>query len=116
MYDGINPYNHSTILLSFKCIMNVRISNAVSCYFLFVYFLLDLSCGECNVKYLYYLCCSVNGSDWLVSCVSDSVSELFGNTARNIIGCGCYFVVECYGSVLLDNPCMIQQRVCVFCM
>ena len=24
----------------------------------------------------------------------------FGETIRNIFGCGCYFVVECYGSVL----------------
>ena len=27
------------------------------------------------------------------------VSELFGETFRNVFGCGCYFVVECYGSV-----------------
>ena len=31
----------------------------VSCYLF--YCLLDLSCGECNVISLYFLCCSVNG-------------------------------------------------------
>ena len=28
----------------------------------------------------------------------DSVCELFGETIRNMFGCGCYFVVECYES------------------
>ena len=37
-------------------------------YFIFAsfYCLLDLSCGECNVISLYFMCCSVNGSVWLV--------------------------------------------------
>ena len=25
------------------------------------------------------------------------VNELFGETIRNVFGCSCYFVVECYG-------------------
>ena len=44
------------------------------------YYLLDLSCGECNVKSLYVLCFSVNGSLCFVCCMSDSVCELFGET------------------------------------
>ena len=48
---------------------------------------------------LYCLCCSVIGYVWLVSSVSDSVCELFCETIRNMFGCGCYFVVECYRSV-----------------
>ena len=32
-------------------------------------------------------------------CVFDSVCELFGETIRNMIGCGCYFGVECYRSI-----------------
>ena len=32
----------------------------------------------------------------LVCCVLDSDCELFGETIRNMDGCGCYFVVECY--------------------
>ena len=31
MYDGINPSNHSIILLSFKFIMKVRISTYQNC-------------------------------------------------------------------------------------
>ena len=27
------------------------------------------------------------------------VCEIFVETIRNMLGCGCYFVVECYGSV-----------------
>ena len=27
------------------------------------------------------------------------VCELFGETIRNVFGCGCYFVAECYGCV-----------------
>ena len=39
-----------------------------------------------------------------IVCVSllmelDSVCELLGETIRNMFWCGCYFVVECYGSV-----------------
>ena len=48
---------------------------------------------------MYFMCCSGNVSDCLVCCVFDSVWELFGETIRNMFGCGCYFVVECYESV-----------------
>ena len=63
--------------------------------FALFYCLLDLQIGQCHVVSLYALCCSVNGSVCLVCCLFDSVCELFGE----IIGCGCYFVVDCYGSV-----------------
>ena len=33
-----------------------------------------------------------------VACL-DSVCELFGETIRNVFGCGCCFVAECYGCV-----------------
>ena len=46
------------------------------------------------------MCCSVNGSVCRVCCVFDHVCELFGETIRNMFGCGCYFVVECYGSAM----------------
>ena len=36
--------------------------------------------------------CVVNVS---VCCVLDSVYELFGETIRDVFGCGCYFVAEC---------------------
>ena len=69
------------------------------CELLFYCFLLDLSCGVCDVISLYFMCCSVNGYVCLVCCVFDSVFELFGETIRKMFGCGCYFVVECNGSV-----------------
>ena len=67
------------------------------------------------------MCCSVNVSVCFVCCVLDSVCELFGVTIRNVSGCSCYFVVECYvfsvcGGALLDRPCMVFQRVCVLCL
>ena len=37
---------------------------------------------------LFFLC---------VACLT--VCELFGETIRNVFGCSCYFVVECYGCV-----------------
>ena len=48
---------------------------------------------------LYVLCCPVNGTVCFVCCVFDGVWELFGETIRNVFGCSCYFVVECYGCV-----------------
>ena len=68
-------------------------------FFFFLFPLLDLSCGECDVISLYLMCCSVNGFVFLMCCVFDSVCELFYETIRNMFGCGCYLVVECYGSV-----------------
>ena len=35
---------------------------------LFFYFVLDLSCGECDVIFLYFMCCTVDGS--FVLCVA----------------------------------------------
>ena len=57
----------------------------MSCYFTFFYCLLDLSCGECNVLILYFLCCSVNGSVLCVPCLN-SACELFDETICNIFG------------------------------
>ena len=71
----------------------------MSCYFYFIYCLLDLSCGECYVISFYFVPCSVGVSVCLVCCVFDSVCELLGETIRNMFWCGCYFVVECYGCV-----------------
>ena len=61
----------------------------MSYYFYFVYCLLDLSGGECDVISLYFMCCSVNGSVCLVCLtVFDSVCKLFDETIRNMYGCG----------------------------
>ena len=35
----------------------------------------------------------------LLMCLVLRVCELFGETIRNVFGCSCYFVAECYGCV-----------------
>ena len=42
------------------------------------YCLHDLSCGDCNLISLYFMCCSVNGCVCLVFCVTSRLYELFG--------------------------------------
>ena len=72
------------IMLVLRAVFNMLVRNAsprgcilgalclvgddpVSCYFCFVlFYLLDLSCGECNVISLYFMNWPVNGSDCLV--------------------------------------------------
>ena len=88
----------------------------------FYFYFVLLPPGECDVISLYYIYCYVNESVCMVCCVFDSVCELFSETIRNIFGCGCYFVVECYGmfcvggGALLDRPHMVFQRICVLCV
>ena len=88
------------------------------CYFYFVYSLLDLRSSECDVVSLYFLCCSVNVPVslvccsvnefvCLVCCVFDSVCELFSEIIRNVFGCGCCFVAECYGCVYCGWRCSV---------
>ena len=50
------------------------------------------------------LCCSVNGSVCLVC-------ELFGETIRNVVGCGCCFVAECYVCVWCGLRCSVGETV-----
>ena len=52
----------------------------------------------------------------------DSVCELFGETIRNRFGCVAILllnvmdVLSVVGDALLDRPCMVFQRMCVFCL
>ena len=71
-----------------------NLSGPCELLFLF-YFLLDLSCGECYVISLYFVCCSVGVSALCGACFS--VCDLFGETIHNMLWCGSYFVVKCYG-------------------
>ena len=41
----------------------------MTCCFYFFHGLLDLSCDECDVISLYFMCCSVKGSVCLVCCM-----------------------------------------------
>ena len=84
-------------LMCFRCLMFNLSGPCELLYFTLFDCLLDLSCSECM---LYVLCCSVNGSVCLLCCVFNSVCELFGETIRNVFGCGCCFIAECYGCVV----------------
>ena len=85
--------------MCFRCLI-FNLSGPCELLFLLLFYnLLDLRSSECDVVSLYVVCCSVNVSVCFVCCVLDSVCELFGETIRNVFGCSCYFVVECYGCV-----------------
>ena len=59
---------------------------------------------------LYFLCCSVDVSVCLVCCGFDSVCELFGETIRNVFGCGCCFVAECFDNLVwVEVLCWIDR-------
>ena len=60
------------------------------------------SCSECDVISLYFMCCSVNGSIYLVCCV--------------FVNCLVKQFAMCLGvvAILLLNV-MVLQRVCVCC-
>ena len=83
--------------MCFRCLI-FNLSGPCELLFLLC-FIASWRCSECNVVSLYVVCCSVNVSICFVCCVLDSVCELFGETIRNVFGCSCYFVVECYGCV-----------------
>ena len=80
---------------------------------------MDLSSSECDVIYLYFMCCSVNGSVCLVCCVFDSVCELFGEKCAMGLGVVAIVLLNVMdvfsmgGGPLLDRPCMVFQILCV---
>ena len=74
--------------MCYRCLMFNLSGPCESVIFTLFYSLLDLRSSECDVASLYVVCC-----------VFDSVCELFGETIRNVFGCSCYSVVECYGCV-----------------
>ena len=55
-----------------------------------------MSCGEYDVISLYFMYSSANGSVCLLCLI---VLVNCSRTIRNMFWCGCYLVVECYGSV-----------------
>ena len=106
----------------FGCLM---FSFSVPCELLFLLCFIaswDLSCGECDVKSLYFLCCSVNASVCLVCCVLDSVCELFVKLFTMCLGVVVILllnVIEVFslcGDALLDIPFMVFHRMCVLCL
>ena len=69
-----------------------------------------------------FLCFSVYISVCLVCCVLDSVCELFGETIRNVFGCGAVLLLNVMdvfsvgGGALLDRLCMVFHKMCVLCL
>ena len=65
------------------------------------------------------MCYYVNG---LVCCVFDSVCKLFDERIRNMFGCCCYFVVECYRKCLVWVTglcwiyCVLYSKECECCI
>ena len=91
----------------------------VSRYFTLFYCLLDLSCGECDVISLYFMCCQDNGSVCLVCCmfVNCLVKQF-----EICLGVGVILllnvmeVLSVGGDALLDRPCMVFQTMCMLCL
>ena len=94
----------------------------MSCYFYFIYCLLDLSCGECNVTSLYFLCYSVNESVCLVCCVLTVFVNCLVKQFAIFLGVivisllNVREVLSVGGGAVLDRPCMVFQRMCVLCL
>ena len=91
----------------------------MSCYFYILYCLLDLSCGECDVIYFYFMCCSVNGSVCLVCCVFVNCLLKYLAICLGVVAILLLNVMEVFsvvGGALLDRLCMVFQRMCVVCL
>ena len=108
--------------MCFRCLMFNLSGSCELLLFTFFCCLLDLSCGECYVISLYFVRFSVGVSVCLVCCVFDGVCERFGETIRNVFGCGCYLLLNVMdafimgGGALLFGPYMVVQRMCVLCL
>ena len=63
--------------MCFRCLIFSLSGPCELFIFTLFYYLLDLSCGDCNAIPLYFLCCSVNGSVCLVCYVFDRVFAIF---------------------------------------
>ena len=87
--------------------------------FTLFYCLLDLSCSECDVMSLYFLCCSVNISFCLVCCVLvnclvKQFAMCFGVIAIVVLNVMGVFSVG--GGALLDRPCASKCSFHMFCV
>ena len=78
-----------------------------------------VSCGECNVISLYFLCCSVNESVCLVcwvfaNCLVKKFAIFLGVVLIFLLSV--MEVLSVGGGVRLNRPCRIFQRMCVLCL
>ena len=87
--------------------------------FTLFYCLMDVSCGECDVISLYFMCCSVNGSVCLMGCVFVNCLVKQFDLCLGVVVILLLNVMEVFsvgGGALWDRPCMVFQRMCVLCL
>ena len=86
------------------------------------YCLLDLSCCECDVITWYVVYFFVNGSVCLVCCVFDSVVNCLVKQFAMCLGVVAILllnVMEVFSvdvGALLYRPCMVFQKMCLWCL
>ena len=91
----------------------------MNCDFTLFHCLLDLSCGECDVISLYFMCVSVIGSVCLVcyvfvKCLVKQFAICLGVVVILLLNVIDVFNVG--GGALLDRSCMVFQQMCVLCL
>ena len=107
--------------MCFRCMIFNLSGPCKLLFFTLFHSLLDLRSSECDVVYLYVVCCSVNVTVCFVCCVFDSVCVLFVKQFAMWLGVVAILllngmdVFSVCGGPLLDRPCMFFQRVCVCC-
>ena len=75
-----------------------------------------MSCDECDVISLYFMCCSFNGSVSLVCCVFVNYLVKQFAICLGVVVTLLLNVMEVLsvgGGALLDRPCMVFQRMCM---
>ena len=107
--------------MCFRCLI-LSLSGPCGLLFLLFHWLLDLTCGECNVISLYFLCCPV--MHLFVLCVAYR-TEFVNCLVKQFAIC-LYMVVilllnvmvlfSVGGGALLDTSCMVFQIVCVLAL
>ena len=83
------------------------------------YCLLDLSCGECYVIFLYFVRCSVGVSVCLVCCVFVNCLVKQFAMCLGVIAILLLHVINVFsvgGGALLDRPCMVFQIMWLLCL
>ena len=77
-----------------------------------------MSCVECDVITLYFMCCSVNGAVCLVCCVFVNCLVKQFAICLGVVAILLLDVMELFsvdGCALLDRPGMDLQRMCMLC-
>ena len=105
------------IMLVLRAVFNMLVRNASPRGPMCFRCLLDLSCSECDVISLYFMCCSVNGSVCLVcltvfvNCLVKQFAMCLGVVAILLLNVMDVFSVG--GGTLLNRPCVVFQRILI---